>query len=357
MKVLFVKQFPDRSEVDLALRLHEQGVFIRVLAHPQANGIAPLVAAGLHIASAAYTSKISFALIRQIRRLVKEEGFDILHSSDGKGMANMIWASYFLPVKIVGYRGTLAKIRRSDPSYYLGILNPRVDHVICVNQSIYDYMQEFFPVDKLTLNYKGYSLEWADEALKLAVDPVDLPQDAFVVGCVANTRGRPFKGLRNLVEAMHQLANTKVHLCFIGDYDDDVLAFAKQGPAADRIHFLGTKPNAASYMQFFDVFVLPSLRDGLPRAIKEAMAQSLAVVTTKIDGPSELVVPEESGLWVEPGSSAALADAISRLEQDRAFCKSLGEAARVRLQEVFSTETFVEKTLAVYRKVLADKSN
>lgn len=353
MKVLFIKQYPDRSEVDLALRLHEMGVYIRVLSAEKVSGQEALIAAGIHISSVPYSSKISPRFIWQVRCLLNQYEFDIIHSSDGKGLANGIWASYFKTVKIVGYRGTLAKIRRTDPSYWLGILNPRVDHVVCVNRSIYDYMHNFFPAEKLSLNYKGYSLAWADEAINKAVEPLTFPSGAFVVGYIARTRGRPAKKLSVLVQAMHLLSEQNIHLVFIGDYDDDVQALAEQGRAKDRIHFLGSHKSAASYLRYFDVFALPAIRDGLPRAVKEAMAQGVAVITTNIAGPTELVVHEESGLWVEPNNPAAIAQAITLLYESPELRKKLGDAGRQRLVEYFSPESFVANTYATYQQVMA----
>lgn len=355
MKVLFIKRYPDRSEVDLALQLHAMGVYIRVLSDSDSLGRDALAAVGIHIESLPYRGKVAFGFIGQVRRLLNQHDFDLIYATDGKGLANAIWASYFKSVKIVGYRGTLAKVRRSDPSYWLGLLNPRVSHVVCVNRSIYDYMHNFFPAKKLSLNYKGYSLEWAGEAINEVVESVTFPDGAFVLGFIANTRGRPFKGLSVLVQAMHLLQTSQVHLLFIGDYDDDVYTLAKQGAAQDRIHFLGSRNNAAGYLRYVDAFVLPSTRDGLPRAMKEAMAQGLAVITTNITGPSELVIPEESGLWVEPNNPESIAQAITRLYESPELCKTLGDAGRQRLVEHFSAESFVAKTYEIYQRLLSTR--
>src|SRR5690606_25903801 len=183
-----------------------------------------------------YSSKISLGFIRQIRQLLDLHKFDIIHAPDSKGLANAIWASYFRSVKLVGYRGTLAKVRRLDLSYWLALLHPRVDRIVCVNQSIYDYMRSFFPAEKLLLNYKGYDLEWGEEAGRCELEPPQLPDDAFVVCYIANTRGRPYKGLEILVQAMHLLTEQNIHLMFIGDYEAAAEKLARQGTAAGRIH-------------------------------------------------------------------------------------------------------------------------
>ncbi len=357
MNVLFIKRFPDRSEIDLALALHEMGVHIRVLCDKETQGKNKLIESGIYIESVAYNSKISFGFIRQVHQLLSAHHFDIIHATDGKGLANAIWASYFKTVKIIGYRGTLSKIRRTDPGYWLGLLHPRVSAVICVNQSIFNYMQNFFPEEKLLLNYKGYSLAWGKEAAEQVSELLTFPENAFVVTYIANTRGRPYKGLAILVQAMHLLKITDVHLLFIGDYDDDVLALANNGEARDRIHFIGVRQNAAGYLRYADAFVLPSTRDGLPRSMKEAMAQSVPVITTNIIGPTELVIDPESGLWVEPGNPEALAQAITRLYESPGLCKQLGEAGRQRLVDHFSSERFVNNTYGLYQQLLAEDRN
>lgn len=355
MKVLFIKKNLDRSELDLVLRINQQGIFIRVLTSRESPGCEQLIAAGLYIEPHRYNSKISPAFILQIRQLIDNENFDLIHAIDSKSLSNAIFASYFRKVKIVGYRGTLAKVRRLDLSYWLALLHPRVDKVVCVNQSIYDYMRKFFPVEKLLINYKGYDLEWGDEAARQTVELPPLSDDAFVVCYIANTRGRPYKGLEVLVQAMHLLQEPSTHLLFIGDYEDSTKKMAEQGSAAERIHFLGLRPSAAGYLQRAQLFVMPSLRDGLPRVMKEAMAQGIAVITTNIIGPTELVLDGESGLWVEPGKPEAIADAITQLYRNPELRQRLGAAGKQRLAEHFSSESFVNKTIALYRELLPEQ--
>ena len=357
MKVLFVKRNLDRSEVDLVLQLKQQGVYIRVLTVSGAPDNELLKAEGVYIEAKPYDYKISLHLIRQIRQLLNQHAFDIIHATDSKSLSNAIWASYFKPVKIVGYRGTLATIRRFDLSYWLGILHPRVDRVICVNQSTRDYLLNFLSPEKLLVNYKGYDIAWGEEVARQEAALPQMPEDAFVVCYIANTQGRPYKGLETLVHAMHLVRERDIHLLFIGNYDEPVKALAKNGSAADRIHFLGVRHSAASFLRYAKIFVLPSSRDGLPRVMKEAMAQGVAVITTRIVGPTELVIDGESGLWVEPDSPAAIAESISRLYHNPVLRNALGQAGKQRLADHFSSTSFIAKTLALYRELLADNND
>src|SRR5690625_5682973 len=107
-----------------------------------------------------YTTELNLKFIRQLRKIVVAEQTGSIHAPDGRSLANALWATYGLSVKIVGYRGTLAKIRRSDLSYWLSILHQRVDRVICVNTAIYEYMHKFFSPERLHFDYKDYDQEW-----------------------------------------------------------------------------------------------------------------------------------------------------------------------------------------------------
>jgi glycosyltransferase involved in cell wall biosynthesis len=102
----------------------------------------------------------------------------------------------------------------------------------------------------------------------------------------------------------------------------------------------------------FDVFVLPSHREGVPRSVIEAQAMGLPAVATDIRGCREVVVPGETGLLVPPGDAAALAAAILRLLADPKLGR-MGMAARARAVERFDEESVIKRTLEVYRRLLA----
>ncbi|WP_111643248.1 glycosyltransferase [Marinimicrobium alkaliphilum] len=354
MRILFIKHSLDRSELDMVMALHQRGVYIRVLALPGSLGSDQMAAEGIFIASKNYRSKISIPLISQIRGLIKYLKFDLLHCPESKGLGNAIFASYFTPVKIVAYRGTLARIHRTDPGIWLGLLHPKVNKIICVNQSIYDYLGKFFPDQKLMLNYKGYDVSWNQYD---GIDEQPMPAcaqdpDAFVVMYIAEAKNRPHKGLGTLVDAMHQLKSEQVHLIFIGSHDESVEKQALAGKAGARIHFMGMLPYAAQYLKYANTFVLPSTRDGFPRVIKEAMAEGLPVISTDIPGPNELVIDGETGLLVEAGSATAIATAIDTLAADPKNCRALGERGRQFLQDKFSTTAFTDKTHALYKALV-----
>jgi len=351
MRILFINSDPDRSELDMVLKINAKGIFIKILTSENSKYRKELEEAGVYIPCKDYNSKWNWALIRQIRSLINKEGFNILHAIHSSGLANAIWASYGKRLKIIGYRGTLAKIRRHDPTYWLGVLNPRVDKVVCVNKTIYDYMCNFYRPEKLLINYKGYDIKWAEELTKENTTIDGVPEDAFVVMYIAQTKNRPFKGLDILTEAIHHLNDPRIHFVFIGNYSKASKAIADNGAASNSIHFLGPLPNAAKYLVHADLFVLPSLRDGLPRVLKEAMAQEVPLIISDIPGPIELVDHKKTGLIVEPGNHIALAEAISYYNSHEKERIAHGKQGKEYLVSNFSSELFVEKIIGLYKQL------
>ena len=118
----------------------------------------------------------------------------------------------------------------------------------------------------------------------------------------------------------------------------------RPSPAAigpeDRIHWLGRRPDVFGLLKIADMFVLPSLWEGMPNAVLEAMAAGLPVVGTRVEGTEELVVEGETGWLVAPGDVDALADVLAKAADDPRTRERMGRAGRARV-EVHYTQTQV----------------
>jgi glycosyltransferase involved in cell wall biosynthesis len=121
----------------------------------------------------------------------------------------------------------------------------------------------------------------------------------------------------------------------------------------ERLHFLGWRDDVAEVLRAADVMVLPSLDEGLPIAILEAMACGRPVVATPVGGVPEAVVDGQTGLLVPPGDAAALSDAMTRLLRDPALGRRLGDEGRRRAETVLSIERVASRVEALYEELLA----
>jgi glycosyltransferase involved in cell wall biosynthesis len=164
------------------------------------------------------------------------------------------------------------------------------------------------------------------------------------------------KGQKFLIDAMPLVLREvpDAHLVIFGEGDLRVPLEKqiKQLNLAKRVLLPGFREDVMSLMKSADLFVMSSVTEGLGSAVLDAMAMGQAVVGTRAGGIPEAVVPDETGLLVEPSDSKALANAIVKLLKDDALRKQFGEAGRARVAEHFGVDRLVEGTLAVYERAV-----
>ena len=120
----------------------------------------------------------------------------------------------------------------------------------------------------------------------------------------------------------------------------------------DQVWLAGDRSDVAQLMQTFDVFVLPSLNEGISNTILEAMASSLPVIATRVGGNPELVVDGQSGLLVESQNPKALAEAIKYYLDHPQLAKQQGEYGRSLCQQRFSLQRMLQDYMAVYDQLI-----
>lgn len=164
------------------------------------------------------------------------------------------------------------------------------------------------------------------------------------------------KNLPMLVRAMKRLADrgARTRLLVVGDGPDgDALRAAIEAAGlGERIALLGERGDAATLFCAADVAVLASWREGLPNVLIEAMQAGCAVVATRVGGVPELVHDGEQGLLVPSDDDAALADALVRLEEDRALLQRLGRTARETARRDYGVSAMARSVRAVYTRAI-----
>ena len=194
----------------------------------------------------------------------------------------------------------------------------------------------------------GVDLERLDGALANP-DPRGLPA-GFRVATVG--RLDPVKGLDHFLDAAAIAIREAPDMRFViigdGPLRAELQAQAQRLGISDHVAFTGYCDNVAAWLPCLDIFVLPSISEGMSNALLEAMAAARPIVATDIGSNGEVVKAGENALLVPAGDSRALADAIMRLYRDRALAANLGRAARERVQAEFSLERSVGRYIELY---------
>jgi glycosyltransferase involved in cell wall biosynthesis len=162
----------------------------------------------------------------------------------------------------------------------------------------------------------------------------------------------PQKGHRFLLEAATQLPDARVVLAGDGPERSELEALAHDRGLAEQVLFLGHREDVRDLLAVADVVVLPSLFEGFPLSLLEAMVAGTPVIATRIGGVDELVRDGCNGLLVEPQDPEALAAAIRRLLEDRGYRQQLATAAKADVTERFSSSTMCQRVGAIYDAVL-----
>ena len=160
------------------------------------------------------------------------------------------------------------------------------------------------------------------------------------------------KGHTYLLEAAAQVPDATFVLAGDGPLRARLEARARELGVAERCIFLGHRSDIAELLAAADLFVLPSLYEGLPVSVLEAMAAGRPVVATAIGGTDEAVTHELTGLLVPPSDPGALASAIRRLRSDPALAGRLAAAGRERVEREFSSLATAGSVMRIYDELL-----
>jgi glycosyltransferase involved in cell wall biosynthesis len=230
------------------------------------------------------------------------------------------------------------------------------DTIIVIDQNDLDLARYFVLDEKLVLIPNGIDRIQFEEPSRARVFlsqkvRSSIPQDRLLIGTIAELT--PTKGLIHLLDAAEILQNSRgvaqFSLIIIGNGEqyqrlaDEI----NRRKLQDSILLAGEIPHAARYLTAFDIFVLPSLKEGLPYAVMEAMMAGLPVVASAVGGLPDLLA-NETGILIEPKNSKALAETLLDLLNNTKQREELGRRAKEASQK-FSLERMMQETIRAYR--------
>ncbi len=228
-------------------------------------------------------------------------------------------------------------------------------HVIAVSNAVKQHLlQQGLSADRVTVVHNGVDLRLLSRAYDHRAQrrAWGVPEEAPLLVTVG--RLVPEKGQRDLLHALAQLAQRpewgELRLLIVGAgvLLPHLQAEAAQLGLTSRVVFAGFQRDVPPFVQAADIFVLPSLREGLSLSALEAMALARPVVACRVGGTPEVVVEGETGLLVSPANPGELAQALDYLLRHPAQAQAMGEAGAHRVRETFDLEQMVSKIEAMY---------
>jgi glycosyltransferase involved in cell wall biosynthesis len=228
------------------------------------------------------------------------------------------------------------------------------DSIIAISRAVkISLMETGIPADMIKIIYNGIDLSGfnsIEPRLKREFGLTGSP----VIGIVS--RLVPEKGYEYALKAMpivlKKFPGALMVIVGDGPLRKALEDLCRSLEISGHVDFLGYQDRVEGLTADFDVFLLPSISEGLGLSLLEAMALGKPVVATEVGGIPEVVKSGVNGLLVPPGDDRALAEATIKILSSRQMAFSLGQAAKNTVFDKFSAQYMAEKTMEIYDKIL-----
>jgi glycosyltransferase involved in cell wall biosynthesis len=297
--------------------------------------------------------KVFISALR-LSKIIKEEKIDIIHAHSRVSQVAALFASRMTGVPFVTTcHGYFKKRAR-------GIFDTWGSNVIAISDAVLWHLVNDLGVkkDRIALIYNGVDAEKFSQ--RPAEDELVNAKKALGLkgGPVIGTIGRlsPVKGHRFFVGAMRDIISKRPDAqgLIVGSGEEELSLRQLTGSLniSDSIIFVPSAPDTSKFLYLMDIFVFPSVKEGLGLALLEALACARPCVASRIGGIEDIIRKRHNGILVEPEDPGAIAAGVLSLLDDPSAATLMGERGRAVVSERFSLDIMADNTMALYRKVL-----
>jgi glycosyltransferase involved in cell wall biosynthesis len=258
---------------------------------------------------------------------------------------------------VIGTEVNIYEKKRAAHALVERMLMAGTDRVVVSAESVRDFYVKQVHADpaKISVIYNAVDFSQGRPATSRAAvrDALGIPAGAPVAGIIARLTEQ--KGHRHLLDALSATpALAAVHLMVVGggDLRDELGRNADALGLSSRVHFTGPRRDLGDLLGAMDVFVMPSLWEGLPLSLVLAMGAAVPVVATAVAGIPEVVDSGRTGVLVPPGDATALGVALARVFGDPAFRHRIAVDGQASVLPRFGVERYVETIVGLYDELL-----
>jgi glycosyltransferase involved in cell wall biosynthesis len=291
--------------------------------------------------------------IRQLEQLLAGK-FDIVHAHGLRGALIGVLAAHRAGVPSLFTAHNLVPRSGLLQRSVLVLIGRHASAILAVSEAVAATLQESgIPAEKIVVIPNGVDLADFDAPVETAQIRAQfgVPADAPLILAVG--RFAPEKGFDVLIDAFArlqaQIPHVKLMLVGSGPLEEELRRRAAS--AGEGVVFAGQQADVAPFLHAADLVAIPSRQEGQGIVALEAMAARKPVVASRVGGLAETIVPDETGLLVPPEETAALAEALAGLLQDRAKREAMGAKGRQRVEKEYTAAQMVRRIEAVYERI------
>ncbi|GGY64423.1 glycosyl transferase group 1 [Cellvibrio zantedeschiae] len=307
--------------------------------------------------------RIDFNFISTIIKLCKQESIDLIHLHDPTAMQLTIIADHFssLPPFVLS-RKISYPIRRNFLTLYKYNYK-KIKKYLCVSDETRRTLEVGVKdKSKAITVYHGTRIDNKSDVTPFKLrEKLGIAEDIKIVGNIANHY--PAKDLFTYVRTINRLINEHgrkdVHFVQIGspaDKTPEIMALVKAYNLEAYVSFLGFTEDASNFIPQFDIGFMSSKLEGIAQFLYECFYHRVPIVTTNAGGAAEIIKQGETGFIADKGDDEALARHLVYVLDHPEESKVITENGNKLLYSQFITPVMAQKTLAVYREIIADET-
>lgn len=302
----------------------------------------------------------SFKEFYHLQSLIKEDNFNIahIHLYAPDSCRTAILAASMAGIRVI----TTEHNNSIKTTFRLNVLKKLNQHlihkIIAVSEAVRERLIQEREIDSMKIrcipngvdsthyNKNNYSVNLIED-LK---SNFTFNKSTLLIGMIGALHRN--KGYNYLLLAAKSIIkkhpNTKLIFIGEGDFREELEKITQHLNFKKNVEFLGYIEEVSPYYSIFDIFVLPSLVEGMPLCVLEAMAMGVPVIATAVDGSKELVLDGETGLLVQPKNDTALSEAMEYMIKNPEKVKEMANAGKRRIRDKYSLQRNIEQTFDLY---------
>ncbi len=336
---------------NLVKGLHERGHDPLLITPPESPLLERTTGLGIRTESVSMRGEWDLPSALKVRSLLKKEKPDVLHMHTSHAHTLGIWAA-----KPAFVKKTLVT-RRMDYSIkglFSKLKYRKADHIAAISTEVKNVLVDCGMEEKnITIIHSSIIPPVLPKKSTLKKE-LGWDPEAPLIGTAASLHER--KGLKYLITAYtdmkKEVPRLKLVIAGEGPQEKELKELVERIGMENDIRFLGFRKDMPNILAALDVFILPSLLEGLGVALLEASGAGVPVVASNTGGIPDVVDDGKSGFLVPPGDSAALTEKILKLLKDKRLREVMGQFGKDRIEKEFSADLMVKRYIELYEKLL-----
>lgn len=314
--------------------------------------------------SLSFSKKHILKNIKYLKNIIRDNDIKIVHAHDNNASihAYLVKSIYGVDIKVISHIHSCYPWINSNGlnSSIDKLLRPKYDYNITCGKVVYDFYKEntnYLNREKISIlsnamdveeiiNFKSNKREW------IAAEH-NIPQDGKVIGFVGRLDEE--KGLIPFIKEFNNykenFKDTKILIIGSGSQEEEIKSMVKKLELSEFFIFTGFEENVYDFFPIIDVFFLPSLYEGLPMVILEAMAFGIPIVAMDVGSISE-VINSHRGRLIKPGDYRSFMEELRNLKEDKQLRIDLGKNGRGFIKTNYNIKNYCKKIEKVYDSII-----